>query len=149
MRDYVRAMMDMWRTEGEQAAYDLGPELLQQIDAEFNRLRNQAEVINALGIYLRDTSEVEDLTPRLDTVEMSERPRLIVEAAIALWRHLPPGNNLVKVQHVLQEMNSNGLDLGVQQPLAVIGTVLARADGFTKVARNTFEYRQPIDDLPF
>ena len=155
MRDYVKNMMEMLMTEGEQAAYYLGPELLQEIDAEFNRLRNQAEVINAFGIYLRDTGRVEVLdpnsVPRLDTVEMSERPKLIVEAALALWRRLPPGNNLIRVQHVLQELNKQGIDLGVQQPFAVVGTVLARADGFMKISRNTFAYREPIDDddLPF
>ena len=154
MSDYVKAMMDAWTTEGEQAAYDLGAELLQQIDAEIKRLRNQADAISALGIYLRDNSNVVEVlgpkhAPVLDTLKVSERSRLIVETAIALWQRLPSGNDLVKVQHVLQEMNSNGLDLGVQQPLAVIGTVLARADGFTKIARNTFEYKSPIADLPF
>ena len=154
MHDYVKNMMDTWTTEGEQAAYDLGAELLQQIDAEFKRLRNQADAISALGIYLRDNGNVVEVldpkhAPVLDTLKVSERSRLIVETAIALWQRLPSGNDLVKVQHVLQEMNSNGLDLGVQQPLAVIGTVLARADGFTKIARNTFEYRSPIADLPF
>ena len=153
MRDYVKDMMDTWTTEGEQAAYDLGAELLQQIDSEFNRLRNQSEIISALGIYLRGTGKVEDrtptLTPHLDTIETAERPRLIVEAALALWRRMPPGNDLIKVQDVLQEMNSQGLEMGVKQPFAVIGTVLARADGFKKIARNTFEYSQPVGDLPF
>ena len=153
MRDYVKAMMSTWATQGEQAAYDLGVELLEKIDVDFERLRAQASAIQALGIYLRDVSDVAIVepsrAPHLDTVEMSERPRLIVEAALALWQRLPPGNNLIKVQDVLQEMNNLGIDLGVQQPLAVIGTVLARADRFKKVARNTFEYRHPIDGLPF
>ncbi len=151
MRDYVREMMDRWTVEGDQAAYDLGDVLLRQIDAEFDRLRNQAALINALGAYLQDSGMIEtsDSTPSLEPVEASERPRVIIEAAQALWRRLPPGNNLIRVQHVLDEMTIAGFDLGVQQPLAVIGTVLARADGFTKVARNTFEYRTPIDDLPF
>ena len=153
MRDYTKEMMSTWAAEGDQAAYDLGVELLQEIEADFEILRTQSSTINAIGIYLRDTGKIDehipDLAPPLDTVEMSERPRLIVDAALALWRRLPPGNNLIKVQDVLQEMNNRELDLGVQQPLAVIGTVLARADGFTKVARNTFEYKRPIDDLPF
>ena len=151
MRDYVKEMMNTWTMEGEQAAYDLGGELLQEIDAEFDRLKNQLSAITALGTYLQDTANVEarnlNHDPHLDTVETSERPRLIVEAAVAVWRRLPPSNELVKVQHVLEELHSQGLDLGVKQPFAVIGTVLSSADRFTKVARNTFEYK--VDDLPF
>ncbi len=151
MRDYVKEMMNTWTMEGEQAAYDLGGELLQEIDAEFDRLKNQLSAITALGTYLQDTANVEasDLNhdPHFDTVETSERPRLIVEAALAVWRRLPPSNELVKVQCVLEELHSQGLDLGVKQPFAVIGTVLSSADRFTKIARNTFEYK--ADDLPF
>ena len=153
MRDYVKEMMNAWTTEGDQAAYDLGSELLKQIGAQYDFLKNQASAITALGNYLQDTANVEardpNPDPNLDTVEMSERPRLIVEAALSVWRRLPPRNDLVKVQHVLRELNDQGLDLGVKQPFAVIGTVLASAEGFTKVARNTFEYNDPAEDLPF
>ena len=148
MKDYVREMMEAWSTQGEQAAYDLNTELLKEIEADFDRLKNQMSAINALRAYLQDSGNLEASTPvtnpDFDTVEPSERPRLIVNAAQVVWRQQP--DNLVKVQWVLDELNTRGLDLGVRQPLAVIGTVLASADGFTKIARNTFEYDA---DLPF
>ena len=84
--------------------------------------------------------------PTLDTVRVVERPRLIIEAAMSIWEDLPVGNDSVKMQDVLQALNGKGLDLGVKQPLAVIGTVLANSNEFRKVARNTFEFFQ--DDGP-
>ena len=84
------------------------------------------------------TPSVKEVQPALDTVEAAERPRLVMESAIAIFRY--SGNPLVKVQDVLQQLHERGLDLGVKQPFAVIGTVLANAEDFRKVARNTFEY---------
>ena len=150
MRDYVKEMLNVWSVEGEQAAYDLGAELMTEIKDEHDRLQTQSSAISALGIYLRDVADVAILDPNpVAQVELVNRSKLITEAALALWQRLLPGNSFIKVQSVLEELNRQGRDLGVQQPFAVIGTVLARADGFTKVARNTFEYRPPIDDLPF
>ena len=153
MIDYVQDMLDVWNKRGPEAAFYHGVELLQAIEAEFDRLRNQASLIDAFGAYLRDTADVElpspNPLPRLNMAEISERPRLIVEAAVALWRRLPPGNKLIRVREVLQELDSQGIDLGVQQPLAVIGTVLAKDDGFHKVGRNVFERRQTTDDRSY
>ena len=163
MKDSMREMMDTWSKEGEQAAYDLGPKLLLEIEAEQERLRNQASAINALGKYLQDTGNVvahsANTNPELDIIEAAERPRLILEAATEIWQNQQENwsatdAELVKVQEVLDRLKAKGLDLGVQQPLAVIGTVLASADDFRKVARNTFEYApqpqtNPVDDLPW
>ena len=52
---------------------------------------------------------------------------------------------MVRVQDVLAELQRRDLDLGVQQPLAVIGTVLSRSEYYQKIARNTFHR---IDPLP-
>ena len=76
----------------------------------------------------------------VDTISPTERPRLIMDTARELGIENKAGDDLVKVQEVLQELRGRGFDLGVQQPLAVIGTVLANADDFRKIARNTFEY---------
>ena len=164
MRDFTRTMMDVWTNEGEQAAYDLGPELLREIEAEQEKLKNQASVIKAFGKYLQDNGEVTARSanpdPELDVIEAAERSRLIVEAATEVWHDQQhawdsgPDSHLVNVQEVLERIRTKGLDLGVKQPLAVIGTVLASADGFRKVARNTFEYDPappPADteDLPW
>ena len=150
MKDYVRVLMDAWTANGNQAAYDLCGSLTAEIEDIVNSLRKQSAAIAALEQHLEDLG----VQPRrqaamLDTVRPAERARLITEVAINLWHKLPVGNDLLNVQDVLEELRGKGLDLGVQQPFAVIGTVLTRADGFTKVARNTFEYRQSPVDLPF
>ena len=169
-REFTREMMDEWTQEGEQAAYDLGPQLLREIEAERERLNNQASAIRALGKVLEDTVGViarsDDLDPGLDVIEALERPRQIVSAAIDVWQSKQHGwsgdsdADYVKVQDVLERLRAKGLDLGVKQPLAVIGTVLTSAEGFNKVARNTFEYTPPpppppsgppptVDELPW
>ena len=164
MRDFTQEMMKVWTNEGEQAAYDIGPDLLREIEAEQAKLKNQASVIKAFGKYLQDNGEViarsASPSPELDVIEATERSRLIIEAATEVWQdqqhewNNEPDGHLVKVQKVLERIHTKGLDLGVQQPLAVIGTVLASADGFRKVARNTFEYEPApspadIEDLPW
>ena len=164
MRDFLQEMRDVWFKEGDQAAYDLGAKLLRELEAEQEKLGNQAFAIMALGKYLQDKSGVtpnsSDAESELDVIEAHERPRLIIEAANEVvdsqqddWPSTPD-SNLVKVQDVLEQLRSKGLDLGVKQPLAVIGTVLTSADDFRKVARNTFEHvPQPntveIEDIPW
>ena len=170
MRDYTGEMMDAWTEQGPQAAYNLGVTLRREIEEESEKLKRHKDAIQALGVVLRDRPEVDttfdpaDADPSLDTIESSERPRLIVEAAIQVWAHQQQGwptdnSDLVKAGEVLEALRTKGLDLGVQQPLAVIGTVLSNADNFRKVARNTFEYSgdvtadepraDPVEDLPW
>ncbi len=144
MKDCAREMLDVWSSDGVQAAYDIAPSLVEQIEAEIAALKRQSEAIRAVVRYLEQTDIIVTREPPsgLDAALPKERPGLIVEAAVAVWRRLPStSGDCVKVEAVLQELESaRGIDLGVKQPLAVVGTVLARATGFTKVARNTFKY---------
>ena len=121
-----------------------------------------------MGQVLREHPDVDisedpgEVSAGLDLIEASERSRLVVEAAQELYLDLvrdpsvDEGSMLIKTQDVLNLLRRRGLDLGVQQPLAVIGTVLSNAHGFRRIARNTFEYQvesvpayMDIDDLPF
>ena len=172
MRDYVKELMQTWTSNGEQAAHSRVRELLHEIRVDVARLRKQEEAIQALGQVLRDHPDVDTssdpagVTPGLEPIEPHERPRLIVEAAVELFHeflgHQHWEDNspiLINCQGVLKLLQNRGLDLGVQQPLAVIGTVLNGAKGFRRVARNTFQYQpEPesgpppydgTDDLPF
>ena len=155
MADYVLELVSVWSEKGEEAALEAGADLLNQIDEEHRKLRRAATALRAFLAYLQsDDGEGISVAvgdPSLDTIEVSQRSRLITKAASEILERLPQGENQVKVQEVLDHLRGDGLDLGVQQPLAVIGTVLNSADGFTKIARNTFEYEQPSaeDDLPW
>ena len=169
MRDYVKELMAAWTEKGEQAAYVIGSQLLKELRQDIAHLEKQELAIEALGVVLRDHPEVDTaedpsyVPPELDTIEPSERPRLIIEAAQKAFheREISPwtttGLSQVKSQEVLDQLRKQGLDLGVQQPLAVIGTVLSSANGFHKIARNTFQVRErkalpaydETDDLPF
>ena len=157
MRDYVREMLDAWTGQSAQAAYDLGARLRQEIEEECQKLQRHDAAIQAFGVVLRDDPEVDtsvdpaDPDPALDTIEAAERPRMIVEAAIEVWTDrkrfgwTESDAHLINAADVIAVLRTKGLDLGVQQPLAVIGTVLSAADGFRKVARNTFERLDPKD----
>ena len=168
MRDYIREMLDVWTEAGEQAAYNLASHLLQEIRNDVARLKKQESAMQALGLVLREHPAVDvsadpiDPGPGLDPIEPSERSRVILEAAKEAYEDREKdnwnrtGTRLIKTQEVLDHLWSRGLDLGVQQPLAVIGTVLASANGFSRIARNTFEVIEVTkdsmmepDDLPF
>ena len=152
MHDFVREIMGAWTEEGPQAAYDLADQLLAEIDSQSRRLAKQAEAIKALESHLLESGDVKErkpvlVGPGLDVVEPSERPRLITDAAL---RHLSGRSGTVTGDEVLMKLAEQGLDLGVKQPYAVVGTVLAQADNFTRIARNTFEYEDPNpEDLPW
>ena len=169
MKDYIRKLLETWTAHGEQAAYTLATNLLQEIRNDVVRLRRQESAIQALGAVLREHPAVDtstdpvDSDPDLDPIEPSQRSRVIIEAANEVYHDREANTwtatetGLIKTQEVLDHLRNRGLDLGVQQPLAVIGTVLANATGFQRVARNTFEVSVPvvrsgindIDDLPF
>ena len=85
---------------------------------------------------------------------------MILQAADEIWeaqQNVWGGSetNLINARDVHSALKNKGLDLGVSQPLAVIGTVLASADGYTKIARNSFEFSPPqqpvegVEDLPW
>ena len=157
MRDFMNEMLDTRSKQGDQAAYDMGTNLLVKIENEHDWLNKQASAIRAFGKYLRDTSRVVEPEPEshppLQRIDPADRPRSIIRTAYEVWETqqreygaLDREATLIKVQDVFERLTDNGLDLGVQQPLAVIGTVLASADEFTRVERNTFEY---IPEPPF
>lgn len=162
--------MGTWTSQGEQAAYSRVRELLHEIRSDVARLRKQEEAIQALGQVLREHPDVDiseepgEVAPGLDPIEPSERSRLIIEAAEEFFQHIKGQRDwddnspfLIRTQDVFTILKSRGLDLGVQQPLAVIGTVLTNAEGFHRIARNTFQVIEKsgpppydeTDDLPF
>ena len=172
MRDYVKELMGTWTSHGEQAAYSRVRELLHEVRNDVIRLRRQEEAIQALVQVLREHPDVDisedpgEVSAGLDLIEASERSRLVVETAQEVYLDLvmnpsvDEGSMLIKTQDVLNLLRRRGLDLGVQQPLAVIGTVLSNANGFHRIARNTFQYQEGrtnvvsrvpdyVDDLPF
>ena len=171
MRDYLKELMETWTNYGEQPAYSRVRALLHDIRDDVVRLRKQEEAIQALGQVLRDHPDVDssaepaDAADGLEPIEPSERSRFIIEAAYEIHHDMLRYNlrgsepAFIKAQDVLDLLKRRGLDLGVQQPLAVIGTVLSNADGFHRIARNTFQYQQEetpsppsydeTDDLPF
>ena len=159
MRDYIKEMLATWTAHGEQGAYVLAGQLLRDIRNDVIRLQKQESAIQALGAVLREHPDVDTSTdptppdPDFDMIEPSERPKIIVEAANdAYWERendnwSRTGDSFIKAQEVLDHIRRRGLDLGVQQPLAVIGTVLSSAEGFHRIARNTFEVL-PKTDTP-
>ena len=172
MRDYVKELMETWTSKGEQAAHIQVRDLLYEIRGDVVRLRKQEEAIQALGQVLRDHPDVDtstdpvDVPSGLEPIEPLERSRFIVEASVDLFQEYQRRQHredtspiLINCQDVHNLLKNRGLDLGVQQPLAVIGTVLNSAKGFHRVARNTFQYTQEeesgpppyydADDLPF
>ena len=175
MRDYVKELMETWTSNGEQAAHSRVRELLHDIRNDVVRLRKQEEAIQALGQVLRDHPDVDsaadpaEAPDGLAPIESTERSRFIVEAAQEIYFDALNDNfrtsepTFIRAQDVLDLLRRRGLDLGVQQPLAVIGTVLSSANGFHRIARNTFQYTEEkrvlsdggpppyeeTDDLPF
>ncbi len=86
-------------------------------------------------------------TPQLalfESVRVPDGPKVILDAAAA-FLEAASGDLVVNVQDVLAELQLRDLNLGVQQPLAVIGTVLSRSEHYHKVARNSF---RRVDPLP-
>ena len=173
MRDYLRQVTDTLTKEGDDAAFDMCQTMLSEIEADRKHLDLQEKALLAIGgvLYERQSgptspSEVEDdpeepvePPPEYDPIEAAERPRLIVEAADAVWSDQQDTwggseRDQVQAKDVLANLRGRGLDLGVMQPFAVIGTVLASSDGYRKIARNTFvrvhePAPDPVDDLPW
>ena len=171
MRNFVEEMLLAWTGESKQAAYNTGIHLLGEIRKEFEHLKRQETAIQALGSYLREDPEIDQTAaspePELainetqtNEIEPDQRPRMILQAADEVWesqQNVWGGSetNLIDARNVHSALRNKGLDLGVSQPLAVIGTVLASAAGYTKIARNTFEYTLPtppeegVEDLPW
>ena len=79
-----------------------------------------------------------------ESVRVPDRPQVILDAAAAVVE-AASGGLVVNVQEVLAELQRRDLNLGVKQPLAVIGTVLSRSEHYDKIARNMF---QRVETLP-
>ena len=144
MRDYMREMLNAHAHKGDQAAFDLGVKLRDEIDEEFKRLSDQRDAINHLGSWLQEWGDVDQGSspvPAENRIDPLGRPKAIVTAALQVMSR---GTGLkVTTQDVYWELQSTGVDLGVEQPKAVIGTVLSKHESFKKLARNTFEFIPP------
>ena len=144
MADFVKAITEVWNEEGLQAAYDRGKKFIETIAEEIGVLQSQRTTITALMKHLEASGA--RTTPQLalfESVRGPDRPQVILDAAEAVVEATSYGF-VVKVQDVLAELQRRDLSLGVQQPLAVIGTVLSRSENYHKVARNTFQRVEPL-----
>ena len=128
MTDFVKEMTDAWDKEGIQVAYDRGNILLGKIAEEVRRLHGQRTTITALMQHLEAAGAQHSRQITLfKSVKAPDRPKAILEAAEAVLDSTS-GISVVQVQDVLAELDRRHLDLGVKQPLAVIGTVLSRSE---------------------
>ncbi len=145
MADFVKEITEVWNQEGVQAGYDRGKILLEKIAEEIRGLQSQRTTITALMQHLevsgaRTTPQYE----MFESVRAPDRPQVILDAAAAVVE-AASGGLVVNVQEVLAELQRRDLNLGVKQPLAVIGTVLSRSEHYDKIARNMF---QRVETLP-
>ncbi len=144
MVDFVKEITEVWNQEGVQAGYDRGKILLEKITEEIRGLQGQRITVSALMQHLEASGARS--TPQLalfESVRGPDRPQVILDAAAAVLE-AASGDLVVNVQDVLAELQRRDLDLGVQQPLAVIGTVLSRSEYYDKVARNSFRRVEPL-----
>lgn len=144
MTDFVKEITDVWSREGIQEAYDRGKILVRKISDEIKNLQGQRTTITVLMQHLEASGAraTHQLTLS-ENVRPSDRPQVILNAAEAVLDSTS-GIFVVRVQDVLAELQRRDLDLGVQQPMAVIGTVLSRSDYYTKISRNTFHRIEPL-----
>ena len=145
MPDFVKEITEVWNQEGIQAGYDRGKILLEKITEEIRGLQGQRITVSALMQHLEASGA--RTTPQyelFESVKAPDRPQVILDAAAAVLE-AASGDLVVNVADVLAELQRRDLDLGVQQPLAVIGTVLSRSNHYHKVARNSF---RRVDLLP-
>ena len=177
MKDYARELLDVWTNQGDQAGFDRATELLLEI--RFDPIANaqrEYSAIEAIIAVLRNRPSVSiveesaDNENGLDPILPALRSQRIIETAEQIcweqedassrgWGSNNDGPCRVTTQEVIERIERQGLTLGVQQPHAVIGTVLANAERFERIARNTFEKRLDLlsspqgpaepDDLPF
>lgn len=144
MTDFVKEMTDVWDQEGVQAAYDRGQLLLGKIAEEIRSLHGQQTAITALMQHLESAGAQHSRQITLfESVKAPDRPQEILDAAEAVLDSTS-GIFVVRVQDVLEELDRRHLDLGVKQPLAVIGTVLSRSAYYQKIARNSFHRIEPL-----
>ena len=146
MADLVKEITEVWNQAGAQDAYDRGKILLETITEEIRGLQGPTRSPSPLScnILRRPGHEARLNMELFDSVRAPDRPQVILDAAAAVLE-ATSGGFMVDVQDVLAELQRRDLNLGVQQPLAVIGTVLSRSDYYHKAARNSF---RRVDPLP-
>ena len=144
MTDFVKEITEVWSQEGTQEAYDRGKILLGRIAEEIKNLQGQRTAITALMQHLEASgARATNQLSLLEEVKAQDRPQVILEAAEAVMDSTS-GILVVRVHDVLAELDRREVNLGVQQPLAVIGTVLSKSPYYQKSARNTFYRIEPL-----
>jgi len=146
-RDYYKDLMEVWsewKEDGDedQDAYDLSTSFLILIEDHIKGLTKQSEAIKAFRRYIVHDSDIEhpaeapEFHPlALETIAPAGRNRDRVKAG-----ELPESDlDVIQVSEVLSDIRTQGFDLGVQQPQALIGMVLHNSKWWRKIARNTFK----------
>jgi len=168
-RDYYKDLMEVWsewKEDGDedQDAYDLSTSFLILIEDHIKGLTKQSEAIKAFRRYIGDDSDIEhpaeapEFHPlALETIAPAGRNRDRVKARVMAIEtaafnvqarnrdrvkagELPESDlDVIQVSEVLSDIRTQGFDLGVQQPQALIGMVLHNSKWWRKIARNTFK----------
>ena len=174
-RDYYQDLMEAWKENGDQCAYDLSASFLTLIEDHITGLTaeilhqtdgylKQSEAIKAFRRYIIHDSDIEHTAEApefhplaLETIapagrigSLKSRRVMAIESAAfnvqALKRDRVKAGELpesalgvIQVSEVLSDISTQGFDLGVQQPQAVVGTVLSNSKWWIRIARNTFK----------
>jgi len=176
-RDYYQDLMEAWKENGDQCAYDLSASFLTLIEDHITGLTaeilhqtdgylKQSEAIKAFRRYVIHDSDMDIEHPAeapefhplaLETIapagrigSLKSRRVMAIESAAfnvqALKRDRVKAGELpesalgvIQVSEVLSDISTQGFDLGVQQPQAVVGTVLSNSKWWIRIARNTFK----------
>ena len=138
--DYYRKLIVTAATD-EWLAHQQARDYVRDIHDEVRQLQDQLRHVSGFLQYLGDKlniQEAEELPPPpfIGQTPVS-RHQLIMDAASTI---VGAGGETVSTQAVILELERRQIELGVQQPHAVIGTVLSRSEQFKKVATNTFEF---------
>ena len=137
MRDYVKEIVQL-AAEDEEAAFNHHGELVLEINQVIRNLEYQREAITSLGTYLRlKVLGEEEVDPVMEDIAPGQRSLMIRSRAQCL---VQAGEKVITPQQVLDELSKDNLSLGVQQPTAVIGTVLASRREFRRIGENLFQY---------
>ena len=145
MRDYYEELISLAASGDPRAVSVQANEFAREINAEISNLRQQFDYVIHMRDYLvtkiADEIDSEPVEEEVEE-EMKEIPRIersghIRGAALELVRE---GFRKVSAQMVQDTLAKMRYSLGVQQPNAVIGTVLSRAPEFKRTDANEFEF---------
>jgi len=135
MRDYFKELIQL-AAQDTSTATVRADEFADEIRDRVRRLHDQLGHIMDMQTYLSDMESETDTGGHRDIPRL-ERPIRIKEAAIALVNE---GYMTLSSQMVQDHLARSGWRLSVQQPNAVIGTVLARSPEFNRTDTNEFEF---------